>query len=239
MAISLQLEDQQFTMRTMHNDRQLNPARRRFGTQRSGLRWLVGTVVVSLALIGISASIAHYLVPPYNPGFLRYPIITALHIGLGVVYLTLAPLQFIGSIRLRFPAYHRWAGRLLVAVGLCIGLTALFMGIVIPFSGWGERVLMVLFGGWYLIALGTGFVHIRARRPARHREWMLRALAIGLSIATQRVIFVPILLSLADPTYGQIAAVSLTAWALAFISHTTLAEVWIRRTRRSSAATAA
>jgi hypothetical protein len=101
---------------------------------------------------------------------------------------------------------------------------------VIPFAGWGERIIMALFGGLYLLALGKGFVHIRARRPALHREWMLRAFAIGLSIATQRLIFVPTLL-LAAPTDGQIAAASLAAWALAFVVHTALAEVWIRHTR--------
>lgn len=199
----------------------------RAGARRSGLRRLLGMLVGTLALVGIGASIAHYLVPPYNPGFLTYPGITALHIGLGVVYLALAPFQFVGVIRLRYPAYHRWTGRLLVVVGLVNGLTALFMGLVIPFSGWGERILMMLFGGLYLLALGRGFVHIRARRTARHREWMLRAFAIALSIATQRVLFVPLLL-LAEPTEPQIVAASLAAWALAFVSHSALAELWIR-----------
>jgi hypothetical protein len=49
---------------------------RRARRLRSGVRWLLGTLVGSLVLIGIGASIAHYLVPPYNPGFLRYPGIT-------------------------------------------------------------------------------------------------------------------------------------------------------------------
>ena len=48
-----------------------------------------------LALVGASAT--HYLQEPYNPGFLRFPTIVALHVVLGGVYL--APLQFVKRIR--------------------------------------------------------------------------------------------------------------------------------------------
>jgi len=62
---------------------------------------------------------------------------------LGGIYLALAPLQFVRRLRSRHPGYHRWAGRGLVSIGLVVGATALFMGFVIPFSGWGERVISV------------------------------------------------------------------------------------------------
>src|SRR5918998_509356 len=154
---------------------------------RKGMRWSLGVMVSILALVGIAASATHYLYEPYNPGFLRFPTIVALHVVLGGVYLVLAPLQFVRRIRTRHLGYHRWVGRVLVAIGLVVGATALFMGLVIPFSGWGERVIIGLFGGLFLLALGKGFVHIRAGRVASHREWMIRAFAIALSIATMRL----------------------------------------------------
>ena len=72
---------------------------------------------------------------PRLPG---YPTIVAVHVVLGGLYLTLAPFQFVRRIRSRHLAYHRRTGRILVAIGLVVGATALFMGLVIPFSGWGR-----------------------------------------------------------------------------------------------------
>ena len=43
----------------------------------------------------------HYLQEPYNPGFIRFPTIVALHVILGGVYLMLAPLKFVKRIRSR------------------------------------------------------------------------------------------------------------------------------------------
>src|ERR671916_3017905 len=116
---------------------------------RRDMRLALGVAVGFLALLGVGASATHYLYEPYNPGFLRFPTIVALHVVLGGVYLALAPLQFVRRIRSRHLGYHRWVGRLLVVLGLVVGVTALFMGLVIPFSGWGERVIIGLFGGLF------------------------------------------------------------------------------------------
>jgi nitrate reductase gamma subunit len=105
---------------------------------RRAMRLPLGVVVGFLALVGVGASATHYLQEPYNPGFLQFPTIVALHVVLGGVYLALAPFQFVGRIRSQHLGYHRRAGRLLVAVGLVAGVTGLFMGLVIPFSGWGS-----------------------------------------------------------------------------------------------------
>src|SRR5215216_7076741 len=160
---------------------------------RQTMLWPLGVAVGFLALIGVGASVAHYVQEPYNPGFLEYPIIVAVHVVLGGLYLTLVPFQFVRRIRSRHLRYHRRVGRILVSIGLVVGVTALFMGLVIPFFGWGERVIIGLFGTVFLVALTTGFLHVRAGRVALHREWMMRAFAVGLSIATQRLIFFPAL----------------------------------------------
>ena len=199
---------------------------------RKIVRLPLAAVVGFLAFVGVAASATYFLREPANLGFLDYPTIVALHVVLGGVYLALAPFQFVKRIRSRHLAYHRWAGRVLVAVGAVVGVTALFMGLVIPFSGWAEGVLISLFGGLFLFALGKGFVHVRAGRVALHREWMIRAFAIALAIATQRVIFIPSLLVVVDPTEGQIVTLSLAAWSAALVVHSSLAETWIRITRK-------
>jgi uncharacterized membrane protein len=198
----------------------------------------LGVVVGFLALVGTGASATFYLREPANPGFLGFPTIVALHVVLGALYLVFAPFQFVKRIRSRHLGYHRRMGRVLVAVGLVVGVTALFIGLVIPFSGWAERVLIGLFGSLFLFALGKGFVHIRAGRVALHREWMIRAFAIALAIATQRVVFIPSLFVVGDPTDGQIVTLSLAAWSAALVVHSSLAEVWIRLTRNRGVPTA-
>ena len=85
----------------------------------------------------------------------------------------------------------------------------------------------------FLVALVKGFLHVRAGRVVLHREWMIRAFAIGLSIATMRLILVPALTIVATPTDAQIAVLSNTSFATAFVLHTSVAELWIRATRRS------
>jgi len=200
---------------------------------RRGIRWTLATVVGFLALVGIAASATHYLQEPYNRGFLRYPTIVALHVVLGGVYLALAPFQFIRRIRSRHLAYHRRAGRALVAIGLLVGMTALFMGLVIPAAGWPERVLIGLFGSVFLVALAKGFLHVRSGRVALHREWMIRAFAVALAIATTRLIGIALLLIVGSPTGGQAATIVVASFAVAFVLHASVAEAWVRATRKS------
>jgi hypothetical protein len=122
-------------------------------------RWILAGTVGLLASVGVGASAAHYLQEPYNPGFLDFPTVVALHVVLGGVYLALAPFQFVKRIRSRHLSYHRWAGRLLVCVGLVVGATALFMGLVIPKGGWPERAVIGFFGIVFLFALIRGFLY--------------------------------------------------------------------------------
>lgn len=204
-----------------------------------GVRWILAVTVGLLASIGVGASAVHYLQEPYNPGFLDFPAIVALHVLLGGVYLALAPFQFVRRIRSRHLTYHRWTGRLLVAIGVVVGVTALFMGLVIPKAGLPERVVIGIFGGLFLFALVKGFLHVRAGRVVLHKEWMIRAFAVGLAIATARLIFFPaILITMADPTDGLFGTLLVVALAVAFVLNASVAEFWIRVTRRSGSPTA-
>jgi hypothetical protein len=201
---------------------------------RKGMRWTKFVAVGFLALVGVGASAAHYLQAPYNPGFLEFPVATALHVILGGVYLTLAPFQFAKRIRSRHLGYHRWAGRVLVAIGLLVGAAGVFMAVVIPAAGWSERVVVGSFGLLFLLALGKGFLHVRAGRVAIHREWMIRAFAIALAIATTRLISIPAMLIVGVHTDGQVATLVIVSFTVAFVVHALLAEAWIRATRRRS-----
>ena len=96
-------------------------------------------------------------------------------------------------------------------------------------------MIIGLFGTLFLVALLKGFVHVRAGRVALHREWMIRAFAIALSIATIRLIYIPAQLIVADPTDAQNALLWDASFAVAFVLNTSVAELWIRATGRSGA----
>jgi hypothetical protein len=193
------------------------------------LRRPLNIIVVFLALIGIGAVALHYFIPPISPGFLIYPVAVALHVVAAGIWMTLAPFQFVKRIRARWLNYHRWAGRVLVAVGLIVGLAALFMAWVTPIAGWTERIILGFYGLLFLLALCKGFYSICMGQVMLHREWMIRAFALTLAVSTVRLIEIPALI-IAGTQPLQIIYV--IANITAFTSHAIVADLWIRATRR-------
>jgi len=168
----------------------------------------------------------------FDSRFAAYPLATLLHVLPGAIFLLLAPLQFLTRGRPRYARLHRWSGRVLVALGVVIAGTALFFGLLMPYGGAGEALAIALFGGLLLVALTTAVVAIRHGRVAEHREWMLRAFAIALAIATVRVagaIFDIVLTPLGLNPRAQFV---LSVWA-GWVITLGIAELWIRHTRVS------
>jgi uncharacterized membrane protein YozB (DUF420 family) len=81
-----------------------------------------------------------------------------------------------------------------------------------------------------VFALGKAYRHILRREIAQHREWMIRAFAIGLAVATIRPIiglfFATSRLSGLTPD----AFFGVAFW-IGFVLHLILAEAWIWGTR--------
>lgn len=184
-----------------------------------------------LSIAGVAFTILFLIRGGGNPGFEQYPGITNFHVVPGLLYLAVAPLQFSRTIRTRYPAYHRRCGRLLVTIGLVLGSAALFLGIVIPFSGLPEQIVISVFGLFFLASIVLGYQSARQREFARHREWMIRAYAIGLAVVTMRLIFIPILIAIGNPTEADAVLYSIVSFTTAFVLHSVVAELWIRNTR--------
>jgi uncharacterized membrane protein len=158
--------------------------------------------VILLAVIGVAAATRRTLVlfwpevfagkyPPaaaLDIGFARHMALTLVHIIPGALFLALALLQFVPSIRARHLKVHRWLGRILVVTGLVIGVSALVMSFTMNIGGPNETAATTLFAILFLFCLIKAYRHIRRKEVAQHREWMIRAFAIGLGVATTRPI---------------------------------------------------
>lgn len=192
---------------------------------------LMALLVILLAMLGLGFSAAHFLNPPYNPGFADHPAIVKIHVVLGALYLLFGALQFVPWIRQRFIGYHRTVGRLLAAAGLVIGATAIFIGVVIPFSGRPEQIVMSVFGSYYLLSIVAAVFSVRRGDIDAHRRWMVRAYAIGSAVVTMRLIFIPLLIVTGAGTDVLAANLSIISFTAAFVMHAVAAEWWIARTR--------
>jgi uncharacterized membrane protein len=110
-----------------------------------------------------------------------------LHLVPSLLFVLLLPLQFVSSLRLRHPKLHRWNGRVLMCLGLVLGLSALWLS-AHPVGGLAEGTATTFFGCFFLFALCKAWWHIRNGRVELHREWVTRMAAIALGVATTRPI---------------------------------------------------
>jgi len=120
--------------------------------------------------------------------FSRHSGLTLLHILPGGLFLALAAVQFMPNVRQRHLRFHRWSGRLLVVLGLIIGISALLMSFKMNIGGANETAATTLYALVFLLCISKAYVFALRREIARHREWMIRAYGVGLGVATTRPI---------------------------------------------------
>lgn len=121
---------------------------------------------------------------PFNERYRLNPIATLFHTVSGIGFAVLGPLQFMGPIRRRFPAIHRFSGYLFVVIGITSGLAALAITFVFPV--WGASVNWISSAALsvFMVAAFVNAVrHARSRNFKVHREWMIRAFTAGMSVA--------------------------------------------------------
>ena len=219
--------------------------------ERSTLRRVIWTALAFLTFIGcaivfrrvvaIAPSLLHGYQPPgpasspmaarfgnLDDTFNRFTVLTLVHILPALLFILLAPFQFSAGFRARYLKAHRVIGRVFLICGLIVGTTALVMSFAMPaIGGVNQAAATTLFGVLFLFALGKAYFHIRRREIALHREWMIRAYAIGLAVTTIRpivgIFFATSRVSGLTPHdfFGA-------AFWIGFTIHLIVAESWIR-----------
>jgi hypothetical protein len=101
-------------------------------------------------------------------------------------------------------------------------------------GGANETAATTVFAVLFLFALTKALQHVRAGRVVRHREWMLRAYAIGLGVATTRPIVGAFFAA------GRLAPREFfgIAFWLGFTLTALAGEIWINVTRSEPGASA-
>jgi hypothetical protein len=161
-------------------------------------------------------------------------MLTSAHIVTGLTFALALPVQLSARVRSSYPALHRRLGRFLLVSGVLVGISAYGM-VAVPIGGAVEMSATIFYATAFVGALVTAWWHIRHRDALRHREWMLRAVAILLGIATTRPVMALFFATrpLTHLTPSQFFGV---AFWIGFTSTLMAAEWYIRATRPALAA---
>jgi uncharacterized membrane protein len=168
------------------------PARRRSG------EWLVIVGLLFLSFIPIASGM-HRLnqlgggaqISAENARFFASPLPVSVHIVGSTLFAILGAFQFAASFRRRWPAWHRWAGRLLVLCGLLVGFSGMWM-VLFYIHPVGDGLFLsaqrLLFGSAMIVSIVLSFTAIRRGNVKQHRAWMMRGYAIGMGAGTQALV---------------------------------------------------
>lgn len=111
----------------------------------------------------------------YLPGDRVGNAALAAHLAIAALVTLAGPLQRIPALRARYPAFHRWNGRVYVAVSIVTGIAGAYMVWTRNAAGdmtqhWGTTLNAVLIA----LCAAMAVRHALARRLDRHRRWALR-----------------------------------------------------------------
>ncbi len=205
-----------------------NPGLRRLAWVSAYFLIVVVMVFFVMRVLEDSANLSSGVAPPSDDFARRYfdnPIIAYAHILPGVLYLLGAPFQLSSRFREKNFARHRRLGKWVLVFGVVSGVLALVVGTVMPFGGFTEGSASVVFGIYFLTALGVAYKSIRSGDVTSHRRWMIRAFSIGLAVGTIRIwvgLFEGFGIISFDDAFGP-------AFWIAFSMHALAAELWLRR----------
>jgi len=215
---------------------------------RKGLEVIGWGLVAILVLTGLSAIFARtgfmvgaFSEPIANPeevfnAFdIRYytnALATVLHLGPGFFVMVLGPLQFMRGVRKKHIKLHRISGRIFVLCGAIGAFSGVAIGVFDPFMGIGdqgfnESMATAFFALFILFSLVMAIVRIKQRNFGQHREWMIRAFALMLAIATERLM----LTAFMSTTDIGIAVLFGTTFWMAGVINLSAAQLWISCTR--------
>ena len=164
-----------------------------------------------------------------NARFLHAPTAVVIHALSAMLYSLLGAFQFTRGYRVRWPAWHRRAGKVLVFAGLSTAVTGLWMTLFyeIPRGMQGPLLygVRLAVGSGMLASLVIGWSSILKRQVARHEAFMIRAYALAQGAGMQAVVLLPWILITGNSTGLTRDLLMTLAWLINLVA----AELIIRQ----------
>lgn len=188
---------------------------------------LIPAVAGSLRLLEIAGG-PHLM--PANPRLTASPLPVGVHIVSAALYALLGAFQFSASLRRKHPGWHRRTGRLLIALGLAVAGSALWMTLFYarqPGTGELAYLFRLAFGAGMAACMVLGLTTIRRGDIAAHLAWMTRAYALAMGAGTQTFT-----LGVGHALLGTSVLVTDLMLGAAWIINLAVAETVVRRPAR-------
>jgi uncharacterized membrane protein len=170
------------------------PAPQRRSGAQVGSSWRVPVALLVLSVVPVVAGSLRLLevaggpqLLPANPRIDAAPAPVVVHIVAASLYALLGAFQFAARLRRRRPHWHRMSGRMLVAAGLTVAGSGLWMTLFYTGAPGGDLLwaIRLLVCSAMAASIVLGFTAIRRRDIAAHRAWMVRAYALAVGAGTQ------------------------------------------------------
>jgi len=197
--------------------------------------WTVPALLLALSVVPMIGGVARLLslspgveVSAENARFVLSPAPVLIHVVSAALFSLLGAFQFSRWFRLRWPGWHRRAGRVLALCGLLVGGSGMWMTAFYPIpsrlQGAVLRDVRMLVAAAMVTSIMIGWARILRGDVAGHEAWMIRGYALAQGAGTQVLVLLPWTLISAESTGLSRDLLMTASWAI----NVAVAEVVIR-----------
>jgi len=156
--------------------------------------------------------------------FARRPLAVILHFGFSPLALLIGGFQFLGNVRVKYPAIHRWTGRIYVLACLLGAVGGLWLAATSE-AGLVAQSGFAFLGIAWITVTGKAYLEARAKRFDNHKRWMVRSFALTFAAVTLRL-YLGLTMGPLQMDFAVVYA--LIAWAC-WVPNLLFAEYYLRR----------
>lgn len=214
----------------------MSPTARAIAGERVSARVGLGVMAFFAVAVSLVALLAYGLQPigaatdpELAAGFREHPALLYVHVFPSVVALATGWIQLVRRIRDRWPAAHRWVGRVYfgaIGIGGGSGLALAWFA----YGGWITKLGFACLAVGWLVTSALALRAIRRRDVVTHRRWAIRSVALTYAAVTLRI-YIPAALVSGQALGDVYPAIAWLAW----VPNLTVAELFLRRARAARA----